>query len=165
MDLVRIVRHLTTTGFKARRLLPPATQQALANAIAASEATHQGEIRIVVESALQTRDLLAGLSARDRAIDLFSALRIWDTEHNSGVLIYLLLADRTVEIIADRGIVAHAADDVWAAICQNMERYFADGVFGEGLLQGVAAVSALLVAHAPSSSPRFNELPDTVLLL
>jgi uncharacterized membrane protein len=127
--------------------------------------THNGQIRFAVEAALDIRPLLCNQSARARAIDVFSFLRVWDTEHNNGVLVYLLLADRDVEIVADRGISRHVVPEEWEQICRNMERSFREGRFEEGVLAGIRAVSAHLTRHHPGQGKRQNELPDAPVVL
>jgi hypothetical protein len=120
MGIKRIGKHLLAHRWQARRLFPPAVLAAIEQAIKAGEATHSGQIRFAVEGALDGAPLLRNQSARARALDIFSQLRIWDTAHNNGVLIYLLLADHNVEIIADRGIDAKVGDAGWAKICADM---------------------------------------------
>ena len=105
MDIARVFRHLAMTSSRVRRAFPSSTLRAIEESIRASEATHAGELRFVVEGALDSAPLLRGQSARARALELFARLQVWDTEHNTGVLIYVLLADRSVEIVADRGLV------------------------------------------------------------
>ena len=139
--------------------------QVIEAAIRASEMTHHGQIRFAVEAALDLLPLLRNQSARGRAIDVFSLLRVWDTEHNNGVLIYLLLADRDVEIVADRGVSHLVAPAEWERICRDMERAFRDGRFEEGVLAGIRAVSAHLVRHYPGESKSLNELPDQPVVL
>lgn len=134
-------------------------------AIRDSETHHFGEIRFVVEADLSLSELLRGITARDRAIELFSQLRIWDTEHNSGVLIYLLLADRDVEIIADRGIHHRVGNAAWETICQQMEREFRQQHFEAGVLHGIRAISELLSRHFPTGGGNVNELPDQPIVL
>lgn len=134
-------------------------------AIRASEATHRGQIRFAVEAALDLVPLLQNQAARGRAIDVFSFLRVWDTEHNNGVLIYLLLADRDVEIVADRGVSRLVAPEEWERICREMERAFRDGRFEAGVLAGVRAVSGHLVRHYPGEGKGRNELPDAPVVL
>lgn len=138
---------------------------AIEAAIRASENTHMGELRFAVEAGLDWPDLLAGLSSRERALDVFSHLRIWDTEHNSGVLIYLLLADRRVEIIADRGIHARVGSERWNAICYAMEYKFRADEFESGALEGIAAITALLQKHYPAKGANPNELPNRPVTL
>ncbi len=137
---------------------------AIEAAIRASESAHQGQIRFVVEAALDGVPLLRAQSARDRAIDVFSLLRVWDTDHNNGVLIYLLLADRDVEIVADRGISSRVGQD-WERICRDMERAFREGQFEQGVLDGIRAVGAHLARHYPSQGRSPNELPDSPVVL
>jgi uncharacterized membrane protein len=163
MDWLRIVRHLATPPWRVSRVLPEAAMQAVTAAIRASEATHAGQIRVAVEGALDLFPLLAGQSGRDRAIELFSQLGIWDTEHNNGVLIYLLLADRDVEIVADRGIHARVGAEGWEAACRAMEAEFRAGCFEQGLLGGIEAVSAELRRHFPGQGA--EELPDRPVVL
>lgn len=138
---------------------------AVTAAIRASETTHAGQIRVAVEGALDLGPLLSGQRARDRAVELFSRLGVWDTEHNNGVLIYLLLADRDVEIVADRGIHRHSGTAVWEDICHVMEAAFREGRFEAGVLAGIAAVAGQLAGHFPPSVSDVNELPDRPLLM
>src|ERR1700761_7536281 len=137
MGIRRISKHLLAHRWQARRLFPPKTLAAIEQAIRKGEATHSGQVRFVVEGALDGAPLFRDQSARERALDIFSQLRIWDTVHNNGVLIYLLLADRDVEIIADRGIDAHVGRAGWDAICRDMEAAFRDGRFEHGVLAGI----------------------------
>ncbi|HKB83789.1 MAG TPA: TPM domain-containing protein, partial [Burkholderiales bacterium] len=130
-----------------------------------SEARHGGQIRFAVEHALDTTSLLRGLTARERALDVFSALKVWDTEHNNGVLIYLLLADRNVEIIADRGIHGRVGSDGWEGICREMESAFREKNFEQGVLRGIERVSGLLKSHFPGGRRGPNELPDKPVVL
>ena len=103
---------------------------------------------------------------RQRAIEVFSQLRMWDTEHNSGVLIYLLLAERHVEIVADRGVHARVGDAGWQAICREMEAAFRAGEYEQGVLVGIARITALLAEHFPAEGiPKPNKLPDAPVIL
>jgi len=138
---------------------------AIERVIKESEAAHRGEIRFVVEGALDTAALLQGQTARDRAIDVFSHLRIWDTEHNNGVLVYLLLADRDVEIVTDRGIHAKVGPEEWERICRSMETAFRQGDFQGGVIGGIREVTRHLVAHFPAIGDDRNELPDKPVVL
>jgi uncharacterized membrane protein len=139
---------------------PKATMQAIEDAIATEERRHDGELRFAVEAALPLADLIAGTSAHERAIELFSRLRVWDTEQNAGVLIYLLLADRRVEIVADRGIHARVGATAWEAICGAMQREFAQRRFEQGAITGVRAISDLLATHFPPRGVNPDELPN-----
>lgn len=167
MQLKRLVRHLGFAPWRARRAFAMPTLQTIAAAIHAAELQHGGEIRFVVEGALDLPELWQGCQARDRAIDLFSLLRVWDTEDNDGVLIYLLLADRAVEIVADRGIARRVEPSAWEQVCRGMEALLRQGRFQEAALQGVAGVSALLAQHVPPrpEARKHNELPDWPVVL
>jgi len=136
------------------------TMHTIAAAIRESETLHMGELRFVVEAGLDWPDLISGLTSRERALQVFSQLRIWDTEHNSGVLIYLLLAEHKVEIVADRGINSRVGHAAWINICQDMEKQFHTGNFEAGVLVGVSAITALLQQHFPALEHNPNDLPD-----
>lgn len=165
MDLARVFRHLTTPSSRMRRAFPQATLDAIEAAIRSGESLHGGELRFVVESSLDGAPLWGGQSPRERAIELFSQLRVWDTEHNSGVLMYVLMADRSVEIVADRGIDARAGARAWLDIGRSMETRFRAGEFDTGAREGIEAVSALLARHFPRAVDDRNELPDRPLVL
>ena len=156
----RFLRHLVSDYWSVRYAFPPRAMKAIEDAIAAQERRHDGELRFAVESALPFFDLVRGVSARDRAIELFSRLRIWDTEQNAGVLVYLLLADKRVEIVADRGIHARVGETAWEAICGAMQREFAAGRFEPGVITGVQAISDLLATHFPPRAENPDELPN-----
>jgi uncharacterized membrane protein len=155
---------VTLPGAVARRF-PPAAMAAIEKAIGAGEAQHRGEIRFAAEAALDSAPLLGGQAARERALEVFSLLRVWDTEENNGVLIYLLLADHDVEIVADRGISARVAAGEWEEICRRMEAAFRRGEFQQGVLAGIAEVSALLARHYPARPGDRNELADKPAIL
>jgi uncharacterized membrane protein len=140
MGIGRIARHLIEHHWQVRRIFTPAVRDRIAQAIHAGEATHAGQVRFVVEGALDGAPLFRNQPARQRALDVFSHLRIWDTAHNNGVLIYLLLADRDVEIVADRGVDARVGQAGWDAICRDMEAAFRVGRFEDGVVNGIAAV-------------------------
>jgi uncharacterized membrane protein len=165
MVMKRIARHLTVTRWTVSRVLPGHALTAIERAVKESEALHRGEIRFVVEGALDIGPLFRGQTARERAIDVFSHLRIWDTEQNNGVLIYLLLADRDVEIVADRGIHAKVGSREWERICRGMEAAFRQGDFQGGGIGGILEVTRHLVAHFPAAGDDRNELPDTPVIL
>lgn len=165
VSFARLVRHLGSPPWRVRVAFPARTMRVIEEAIRASEASHQGQIRFAVEAALDLVPLLRNQSARGRAIDVFSLLRVWDTEHNNGVLIYLLLADRDVEIVADRGVSRRVAPDDWERICREMERAFREGRFEEGVLAGIRAVSAHLARVYPGVGKGRNELPDAPVVL
>ena len=160
LSLARFIRHLLSGRWQVLRCFPKSAMQAIEAAIALSEHTHSGELRFAVEVGLDLHDLITSLTPRNRAIEVFSQLRIWDTEHNSGVLIYLLLADRRVEIVADRGIHAKVGDAQWQAICRNMEKHFRAKEFEQGVVLGISAISQLLQQHFPADGENPNELSD-----
>lgn len=162
---MRLLRHLFAPS--AQRLFPADGLQRIAEAIAASEARHGGEICFAVESALPLSAVLAGEAPRSRALDAFSRLRVWDTHANNGVLIYLLLADRDIEIVADRGLDGCVDAEQWQAVCRLIEAHMREGSPLQAVLAGVAAVGDLLAEHAPrraDDGPR-NELPNLPRIL
>ena len=165
MKIKRIVKHLLVTDGQVRRAFPRSTLMMIEKAIKESEAAYVGEIRFAVEGALDGLPLFKGQSARERAIDVFAQLRVWDTEDNSGLLIYLLLADRAVEIVADRGIDAKVSPQEWTAICQQMEAAFRESNYEGGVICGVQAVTQHLVQHFPAGGHDGNELPDKPVVL
>jgi uncharacterized membrane protein len=165
MGIARITKHLIVHRWQANKLFPLPVLAAIEREIKACEALHGGQIRFVVEGALDGAPLFRGQSARERALDVFSRLRIWDTEHNNGVLIYLLLADRDVEIVADRGIHAHVGPDGWEQICRAMEAEFRQGRFEAGVVFGIRAIGAHLAKHFPGDGKDANELPDSPAVL
>jgi uncharacterized membrane protein len=142
-----------------------ATLQDIEAAIKASEAEHSGEVRFAVETALDPVALIRGQSPRTRAIELFSNLRVWDTEHNCGLLIYVLLADRAVEIVADRGIHAKVGEAEWMRICQQIEEAFRQKDFRGGAVAGIQSVTQHLKTHFPANIGDQNELSDRPMVL
>jgi uncharacterized membrane protein len=122
-------------------------------------------VAVVVEAALPLARVVRKLSPRERALEVFAQARVWDTDENNGVLIYLLLADRDVEIVADRGIHAHVGEAAWEAICHRMEAAFRDGRFADGLAEGVREVSALLAQHFPGGADDADELPNRPVVI
>jgi len=165
MDLKRVIRHLLLTRWQVTAAFPSRTLRAIEKAVRESHRGHIGQVRFVVEGALHIGALLKGVSARERAIDVFSELRVWDTEHNNGVLIYLLLADRDVEIVSDRGVHARVRAAEWETICQNMEANFRIGKYEAGVLRGVEQVTELLKRHFPAQQERRSELPSKPAVL
>lgn len=166
MDLKRISRHLWVGGPDVRKLFPADALDRITQAIAASEISHRGEVRFAVEASLDLAPLLKGVAARERAVQVFSDLRVWDTEENNGVLIYLLVADHDVEILADRGVDAKVGHKGWEAICKLMEAEFRQGRFEAGVLQGIQAVTRHLETHFPRrGGSNVNELSDAPTLL
>ena len=165
MNIKRILRHLVMTHWQVNRAFPRQTLIAIEQAIKASEAAHVGQIRFAVEGALDSTPHYKGQSARECAIDVFSLMRIWDTEHNNGLLIYVLVADRAVEIIADRGIHSKVGSREWESICRTMETAFKQENYEGGVVSGIQAVTQHLVKHFPASSAGRNELPDKPVVL
>ena len=175
-SIKRFFKHCFSTPWQVDRYFPHATLKAIERAIKASEDTHFGEIRFVIEADLHPLEIIACKTPKKRALELFGQLGVWDTEHNNGVLIYLCLADRDVEIIADRGIHQRVRHAGWESICQAMEKHFRAGQFEAGALSGIALVGEVLAQHFPvgdeatilarsqSQFPR-NELPNAPLIL
>lgn len=165
--VARIWRHRWIDESEVRRVLPADLLARLGQRVAASELRHSGEIRICVEAGLPMSYLWRAAPARERAIMLFGKLRVWDTADNNGVLVYLLLAEHAIEIVADRGIDAHVSDAEWSAMAQRMGAAFRERRFEDGLTQALEEVSALLVAHFPLSPgvANPNELPDAPVVL
>lgn len=161
----RALRHLFYPHWLVRRAFPKATLTRIEDAVRESEKRHRGEIRFAVEGALEFFRVLRGLTARARSLELFSLLHVWDTEENTGVLIYVQLADRHLEIVADRGIAKLIEQSQWDAICRRMEGAFAQGRYDEGALAGIAEVTALLERHFPAGEQNPDELPDAPVVL
>jgi uncharacterized membrane protein len=165
MGLMRILKHLWYGNMHVSNRFPKAALDRIQAAVAAAEARTSGEVRFAVEASLDPKPLFAGQAARERALEVFGSLGVWDTEANNGVLIYLLLADRDVEIVADRGIHAKVGAAGWEEVCKAMEAEFRAGRFEEGTLKGIAAVGRLLEAHFPKAGQDPNELPDRPALI
>ncbi|MGZ3184775.1 MAG: TPM domain-containing protein [Telluria sp.] len=163
--LARRWRHLRTTNSATRTMFPQATLDDITSAITAGERTHRGELRFVVETALPAEAIWHGMEIRRRALALFAEHGVWDTADNCGVLLYVNVAERKVEIVADRAINARVAPEEWQAVCAAMTAGFAQGRFHAAALEAVAAVNALLQRHFPAEGARSNELPDAPLLL
>lgn len=165
MSALRMLRHLLTPGWVLNRAFPFSALAAIESAVRTSEAAHRGEIRFAVEAGLDFADLRRGVTARERAVEVFSRLRVWDTAENTGVLIYVQWLDRRVEIVADRGIAARVAQDEWDAVCRLMENAFREGRFEQGAVDAVVAAGALLVKHFPARPDNPNELSNRPVLL
>jgi uncharacterized membrane protein len=164
--LARITRHRWLDESDARRALGDGGVERLQSLVVASELLHSGEIRVCVEAGLPLSYLWRGASPRERAVTMFGKLRVWDTEHNNGVLIYLLLAERRIEIVADRGLNAHVSAGQWQALAASMAGAFQSGRFSDGLASAIGEVHELLSRHfkVPPGSVNANELPDAVVL-
>ena len=164
MSLARYLPLLS--HYFVRRHFPATVLDAIQNAIAAGEQRHQGQVCFAIEGALPLRERVRGRTPRVRAHEVFAHLGVWNTEHNSGVLIYVLLAERAIEIVADRGIAARVPQDEWQTLCERMRDRFASGEYERGAIEGVRAVGEILARHFPgdgSATP--NELPDRPVLL
>ena len=163
--MMRWLRHLFAEA-RLRREFPRAALDAIHRAIAAGERRHRGQVCFAIEQSLPWRALSAGHTARERAHEAFAQLRVWDTQHNSGVLIYVLIAEHAIEIVADRGIAARVAQDEWQAVCDRMRERFTAAEFERGAIEGVEAVSAILAREFPGDgSARDNELADEPIIL
>ena len=165
MNILRMLKHLMLPDWWRRRVFSAADLVTIGQAIAASEKGHRGELRFVVESGLSPAALWRDTSPRQRAAELFAVERVWDTEENSGILIYVELADRRVEILADRGIAARVPQAEWDAICLAMEASFRRGEWRQGALQAVMRAGELLARHFPAGVSNPNELPDQPLVI
>jgi uncharacterized membrane protein len=167
MDWSRWLRHTFATGGAVRRAFPPQTLASIEAGIDASERMHCGEIRVAIEGALEPSEIARGKSPRERALEVFAALGVWDTDANNGVLIYVLLADRDVEIVADRGFNDRVAAAEWREVCDRIEREFRAGRFEHGMLAGVGEVGRIIGAHYPQRPGQRDEdeLPNRPALL
>lgn len=163
--MTRILAHLLAGRWTLRRAFPEPALLAIESAIREGEATHSGEVRFAIETCLDLPRLLRGTTGRDRAIAAFARLRTWDTAQRNGVLVYLLLADRDIEIVADRGFDGRVAPEEWEQACHAMETQFRAGRFEAGAVEGIRRVSALVARHFPTGAGDRNELPDAPALL
>jgi uncharacterized membrane protein len=164
--LARLLKHRMFDEDDVARVLPPAALARIEAHVKASEAKHGGEIRVAVEAGLPWSYLRRDATPRERAVAMFAKLGVWDTERNNGVLVYLLLAERAIEIVADRGLNARVPALEWATIAEGMQSAFRDGRFEAGLIAAIDAVEALLVRHfaALPGVADINELPDAPLV-
>jgi uncharacterized membrane protein len=160
MKITRMFKQLFTPPWVVSRAFSRRTLNAIERAIGESEHTHNGELRFAVEAGLHPLSLWRGQTTRQRALEVFANLRVWDTEHNSGVLIYVQMVDRRIEIVADRGISAKVAQRDWNAICGRIEHAYRNGEFEQGTLGGIREITGLLAAHFPPRDGNANELPD-----
>ena len=162
----RILRHRWCDESDLGRALDPAALTRLQQRVAASELRHSGEIRLCVEAGLPLSYLWRHLTARQRAVTMFGKLRVWDTEHNNGVLIYLLLADHAIEIVADRGLARVVPQAHWEAVLGGMREAFRARRFEDGMAQAIDAVDAMLAQHFALAAGEVNpnELPDAAHL-
>ena len=165
MSFGRALRHTFTTRWQLRRIFNDEVRGAIEAAITEAESTHRGELRFAVEASLDTAELIVGETADERALDVFANLGVWDTEENSGILIYVLLADHHVAIVADRGYRDRVSHEQWQAICRVMEEAFRRGDFQSGAVEGVRRAAALAAEHFPLDGPNPNELSDEMVIL
>ncbi len=163
--LKRLLKHLSAPGWWARRAFRPDDLAAIAVAVKTAEATQRGEIRIVIEGSLPLRSLLAGQSCRQRAAALFASLGVNKTREANGILVYVQLVDRHVEILADRGIASCVAETEWVALCRAMETAFAAGNYRDGMVDAIERIGRLLATHFPATADNPDELDDAPLLL
>ena len=165
MNLARFWKHILMSPLGVRRCFGPSVLAAIEREVTAQEKRHRGEIRFVVEAELTTGQLWRDLGSRDRARQVFAEQGVWNTEENTGVLIYILLADHRVEIVADRGITARVPDSQWQAVCEAMQGHFRGGRFEEGSLAGIRMVSEHLAQHFPAGEGNPDELPNRPILI
>lgn len=165
MSIGRWLRHLFATRWMTRRVFSPEVLARIEAAIDAHERQHAGELRLAIETAYELPDLWAGLAPRQRALEVFGQIGVWDTADNNGVLIYLCMADHDVEIIADRGIAARVSQAEWDAVCRDMEDHFRRDAFEAGVVAGIAGVARLLALHFPARGGDRNEQPNQPVLL
>lgn len=163
--VARLLKHLFMPAWLMLKYFPSRLLQEIESAIRESESLHRGEIRFAVEASLPLPAVWKQVSGRHAAIEAFANLRVWDTEDNSGVLIYLLLADRNIEIVADRGIAAKVDEAEWENIAKLMEQHYRAGDFRTGSIEGIGRVTALLAQHFPPGNDNPNELSDRPVLL
>jgi uncharacterized membrane protein YgcG len=163
MNLARAFRHLAAPAWLVRRVFDTRSCAAIETAIQQTESSHGGEIRFAVEGNLNAQELWHGMTARDRAIEVFARLGVWDTEANNGVLIYVLWADHDVEIVADRGFNDKVTAAQWGEICHRMEQYFRADDPQRAVIEGVQAVGALIAQHFPATDR--NELSNRPVML
>ena len=165
MALLRFCRHVFSPPGAVARAFPAEALDRIEQAIGESEAQHGGEIRFAVEAALDPLPRFRGQSARERAVEVFSELRVWDTEANNGVLLYLLLADHDVEIVADRGFNARVPPAAWEEVCRAMEAELRAARYAAGALEGVRRIGAILARHFPPRARKREELSNRAALL
>ena len=165
MQLARALKHLLVPDRVALRPFSSAALDRIEQAIGTSERRHGGELRLALEANLNPLEVLRGRSARSRALELFSHLRVWDTEQNSGVLVYLQMVDHRIEIVADRGIARRVPQAQWDAICRRMETAFRARRFEAGALEAIGEITELLAQHFPPGEQNPDELPDRPVIV
>ena len=165
MQAARVLRHLFATRWGTRRRFRHEVLVRIEKTLHRIEGEHAGELRFAVETAFDLPELWYGLTPRQRALQVFGQLGVWDTAGNNGVLIYVLMADRDVEIVADRAIAARVPQSEWDAVCRGMEDHFRAGRFAEGSEAGIVAVGGLLGRHFPGRGGDRDEQPNQAVLL
>ncbi len=161
----RLLNHLTTTRWHLRRAFPADVLDQIEAAISTGEHTHAGELRMAIEASLDSDDVFSNVSPRERALQVFNGLAVWDTADNNGVLIYVLYAEHAIEIVADRGYNQRINADIWREICAVAEVEFRAGRFANGAVALVSRISELISRHFPRQTNDFNELPNRPILL
>ncbi len=161
----RYFHNLFTTRFALTRTFPIRVLDSIEHAIKASENRHGGEIGFAIETSLDLPALIHGITPRDRAIKAFSDLGIWDTAANNGVLIYILLSERDIEIVADRGFDNRVAPSEWESVCQHIRQAFREKQFENGSLQAIEEVTQIIARHFPHTPRDVNELPNRPVIL
>ena len=165
MIFARFCRHVFSLPGAVARAFPGDAFARIEKALRETETRHGGEIRFAVDAALEPLALVRGQSARERAVQAFAELGVWDTEQNNGVLLYLLLADRDVEIVADRGLNAKVTHEEWEQVCRAMEAELRAGHHAPAVMEGVRRIAALMARHYPPRAREENELPDRPAVL
>ncbi len=161
----RLLKHLLHIPLTTRRAFPAVVQESIRAAIHEGEQTHHGEIRFVVEGDWPLADIWSGKTVRERAVEIFGLTRVWDTADNTGILVYVLLCEHKVEILADRGLKGVIGPQVWHALCDAMTRAYRAGHFEQGSVDLIRQVHVLLAEHFPSAGGNPNELPDLPIIL
>ena len=161
----RFWRHAFSDEKDVRRAFPDEGMARIEQAIVAGEALHRGQVSVAIEAALPLIRVLRKHSPRERSLEVFASLRVWDTEENNGVLIYLLLADHDFEIVADRAIHRRVGSDAWETICKRMEQAFRDGRYVDGVVDGIREISALLAQHFPGDAGDVDEISNRPVVL
>ncbi len=161
----RYIRNLMTTRFSLTRAFPAPVLDSIERAVKESETRHSGEIGFAIETSMDVPALIKGTTARDRAIKAFSDLRIWDTAANNGVLIYILLSERDIEIVADRGFVHRVEPAEWERVCADMRKEFRQDRFEQGALRAIEEVTEIIGRHFPHQTRDVNELPNRPVVL
>jgi TPM domain len=163
MSFARTCRHLAATGWSLRRAFTPQVLDAVESAVHETESSHGGEVRFAIESNLNFAELWRQVTPRERAIEVFAHLGVWDTENNNGVLIYVLWTDHDVEIVADRAFKTRVMESEWRDICRRMEQLFAANQPQQAAVEGVRAVGQVIARHFPATDR--NELPNRPVML